>query len=127
MEGTAKFAYETEEGTAAGLRAGRAFMRLSQEQLADKLDVNAATIGRHENNENIPDNPWARAFLLERLAKLGCPRAVLGLPPTPSLALAANQPIDPDLLAAYLRAEAERSDRAQSESQQSNGGKDLTD
>jgi len=124
VEGTSKFAYETPEGTAAALRAGRAFMQFSQEDLAEKLEINAATIGRHENAENLPENPWGRAYLLERLAALGCSRAVLGLPPMQSLALAEDQPIDPDLLAAYLRAEAERSGRAQPESPPSSGDTD---
>lgn len=124
MEGRQRFAYETEEGTATHLRIGRTVLRLSQEELAEKLGVNAATIGRRENGDHIPDNAWARAYLLEQLAELGCDRDLLGLPPNSSLALAEDQPVGPDLLRAYYQAEAERLGRAPFESPQSNGDKD---
>lgn len=116
------FAYETVEGTTAALRAGRAHMNLSQAQLAEKIGVQEATIGRHEKGVNLPDNPWGRAYLLERVASAGCPRRVLGLPEfQSSLLTAGSLPVDVDLLAAYLRAEAERAEREDDETPPSDG------
>ncbi len=114
------FAYETLEGTSAALRAGRAFMGLSQAELAEMIGVQEATIGRHENGQNVPDNMWARAYLLERVAEAGCPRRVLGLPEFElSLLTSDRLPVDADLLAAYLRAQAEHAERQDGESEQS--------
>jgi DNA-binding XRE family transcriptional regulator len=110
------FAYETVEGTSAALRAGRAFMGLSQAELAKMVGVQEATIGRHENGQNVPDNMWARAYLLERVAEAGCPRRVLGLPEFElSLLTSDRLPLDADLLAAYLRAQAEHAERQDGE------------
>lgn len=122
MEGKARFAYETVEGTTAALRAARAHMNLSQADLAKMVGVQEATIGRHEQGKNLPDNMWGRAFLLERIADAGCPRRVLGLPEyQSSLVTAESLPVDEDLLAAYLRAQAERAERRGDESQPSDG------
>ena len=118
MQAREQFAYETIEGTTAALRAARAHMNLSQADLAKMVGVQEATIGRHEKGQNLPDNPWGRAFLLERIADAGCPRRVLGLPEQPSLLTQANQPVDEDLLAAYLRSQAERLERSSDEPQQ---------
>jgi DNA-binding XRE family transcriptional regulator len=117
------FAYETPEGTSAALRAGRAFMGLSQAQLAEMIGVQEATIGRHENGQNMPDNMWARAYLLERVADAGCPRRVLGLPEFElSLLTSERLPVDADLLAAYLRAQAEHAERRGDEAEPSEDG-----
>jgi len=113
------FAYETIEGTTAALRAARAHMDLSQADLAKMIGVQEATIGRHEKGQNLPDNPWGRAFLLERIADAGCPRRVLGLPEEhSSLVTASSLPVDADLMAAYLRSQAERAERSSDEPQQ---------
>lgn len=122
VEGKSRFAYETVEGTTAALRAARAHMNLSQADLAKMVGVQEATIGRHEQGKNLPDNMWGRAFLLERIADAGCPRRVLGLPEyQSSLVTAESLPVDEDLLAAYLRAQAERAERRGDESQPSDG------
>lgn len=120
MESDSKFAYETTEGTSAALRAARAHMSLSQDELAKRLQVNGATVGRREAGA-VPDNAWERAYLLEQVADLGCPRGVLGLPPTSSLVVSTDLPVDPDLLRAYLRAEAEAVGRVPRPSPQSDG------
>lgn len=97
-------------------------MNLSQADLANMVGVQEATIGRHEQGKNLPENMWGRAFLLERVADAGCPRRVLGLPEyQSSLVTAESLPVDEDLLAAYLRAQAERAERRGDESQPSDG------
>jgi transcriptional regulator with XRE-family HTH domain len=121
MNDDSRFAYETAEGTSAALRAARAHMRLSQDELAQQLEVNGATVGRREAGA-VPDNAWERAYLLEQVAELGCPRGVLGLPPTSSLVISTDLPVDPDLLRAYLRAEEEALDRSQRRRRQSSDG-----
>jgi transcriptional regulator with XRE-family HTH domain len=116
------FAYETIEGTTAALRAGRAHMNLSQAELAKMIGVQEATIGRHEKGQNLPDNMWGRAYLLERVADAGCPRRVLGLPEFElSLLTSDRLPVDADLLAAYLRAQAEHAERQDDEAGRSDG------
>lgn len=123
MTSESGFAYETVEGTSAALRAARAHMAISQDELAEKLGVNGATVGRREAGA-LPDNAWDRAYLLEQVADLGCPRGVLGLPPTSSLVLSTDLPVDADLLRAFLRAEAEALDRSQRPSRPSSDGAD---
>ncbi len=97
-------------------------MNLSQADLAKMVGVQEATIGRHEQGKNLPDNMWGRAFLLERIADAGCPRRVLGLPDELSLLTADNLPVDADLMAAYLRAQAERAERGGDEDPPSGDG-----
>ena len=122
MSARDQFAYETVDGTTAALRAARAHMDLSQADLAKMVGVQEATIGRHENGQNLPDNMWGRAYLLERIAGAGCPRRVLGLPEWQlSLVTGDNLPVERDLLAAYLRAESERAARLSDEVEPSDG------
>ena len=81
-------AYWSEAETAKHLRSGRTYLDLSQEELAARLGVSAATVNRHEQGKNLPTDPFGRAKLLEDLWMLGCPRGVLGLPEDFSLASA---------------------------------------
>lgn len=127
MSGRDAWAYESLEETVARLRAGRAHMGLSQAELAERIGVQEATIGRRENAQNIPDNAWGRAYLLEQLAKAGCPRDVLGLPAHRSLLMSGDIPVDLELALAAIRQEGDRAARLQSESEQSGDGTQKSD
>lgn len=82
-------AYWSKEDTTSRLIAARAFLKLTQAELADRLGVSEATVRRHEQGENLPDDAHGRAALLEVMATLGVPRNLLGLPEAYSL-FAAN-------------------------------------
>jgi transcriptional regulator with XRE-family HTH domain len=90
------FAYESQQQTADRLKLGRQQLGLTQKQLGEAIDVTAMTIRRREQclPNSMPDNAWQRAYLLEQLADLGCPRDVLGLPSTTSLQVEGPAPTD---------------------------------
>lgn len=97
--GWVAYSYESADSTARALKLGRVHLGFTQAELAEKLGITEASVGRHERGENLGEHPWAWAYLLEQLADLGCDRRVLGLPSASSLR---QEPeADPDSVATY--------------------------
>lgn len=112
MEGEA---YWTKEATRSRLVAARAFLEITQAELAKRLGVSEATIRRHEQGENLPDSAHGRAHLLEEMAGLGVPRNLLGLPEGYSLHAANPDAVEEMRRAAEMAEGVERERRARTD------------
>lgn len=109
-------AYWSKEETASRLASARTFLKITQAELAERLGVSEATVRRHEQGRNLPEDPHGRAFLLEQLASLGVPRSLLGLPPETYSLYAANPDEVAEMMnAAEAVAEIERERRARTD------------
>ena len=99
------FAYESRAMTAERLHLGRRQLGFTQDELGKRLGVTSMTIRRRERDvdNSMPDDPWSRAFLLEQLADLGCPRSILGLPSDLSLRIEGPEARDPSSAEDALR------------------------